>query len=513
MARKNKSTTIKCAYCDYKTKQGKTFEKHLLIKHNITDPFNDYYLKHNHNNHHPKCNCGCGENLKWSGWTSGFTSKFLRGHNAKNDSCFFDSNMQTKMGEKRKKGYTEGNYQVWNAGLTKENDARVMISAKKISETHKKKIENGTYQSWQERQPTKWKNAIAKQSKVKRLSIEEIKLRISKIKGFSLKSKLDDVYSTRQYSLLVFECKKCKKEFSKTLKNFEDTPKCPICNPVTSYNQLEIYEFIKTICKDSEIILNDRSLIKPKEVDIYLPKEKFAIEFNGLSFHTENDLLNDYHWNKTKDCLSNDVKLIHIFSDEWRSEKQEIVKSMIRHRVNQTKQKIYARKCTIIKLKTSSRKAFLSTNHIDGDVGARESWGLTYNDKLVSVMSIRIPRQKKYGNVIEIARMATLLNTSVVGGFGKLFKHVRQYAIENKFEGILSYVDLRYGTGTTYEKAGFKEVGLTNLRFWWTNKSARFDRFKFRADAKRGLTQREVAKENKVYRIFCCPNKIMIYNL
>lgn len=64
--------------------------------------------------------------------------------------------------------------------------------------------------------------------------------------------------------------------------------------------------------------------LKRKELDIYLPDYNIAIEFNGTLYHHSSknvprpQLLKysvdeDYHINKSKLCLENNVKLIHIF--------------------------------------------------------------------------------------------------------------------------------------------------------------------------------------------------------
>lgn len=49
---------------------------------------------------------------------------------------------------------------------------------------------------------------------------------------------------------------------------------------VRSLPQKEVIDYIKSFYKGN-IIQNCRSLIAPKEVDIYLPEAKIAIEFNG----------------------------------------------------------------------------------------------------------------------------------------------------------------------------------------------------------------------------------------
>lgn len=67
-----------------------------------------------------------------------------------------------------------------------------------------------------------------------------------------------------------------------------------------------------------------------KELDIYLPDYKIAIEFNGTTYHHSSkevprDILikysvdENYHTDKSRTCLENGVKLIHIFDFQLKS--------------------------------------------------------------------------------------------------------------------------------------------------------------------------------------------------
>ena len=71
---------------------------------------------------------------------------------------------------------------------------------------------------------------------------------------------------------------------------------------------------------NTEIIRNTKKLIKPKEIDIYLPKYKLAIEFNGRHWHSP-ELKGgetkwfEYHENKIRDCKEKGIELLHIWED------------------------------------------------------------------------------------------------------------------------------------------------------------------------------------------------------
>ena len=78
-----------------------------------------------------------------------------------------------------------------------------------------------------------------------------------------------------------------------------------------------------------------QSLRKPLngvEIDIFSHKHRIGIEYNGNLYHTENYGRKDsnYHLNKTKIATNNNIKLIHIFEDEWEN-KRKIVENKLLH--------------------------------------------------------------------------------------------------------------------------------------------------------------------------------------
>ena len=95
-----------------------------------------------------------------------------------------------------------------------------------------------------------------------------------------------------------------------------------LCIIVSKYEQ-EIADYISTFYS-GELIRNDRIILSGKELDLYYPEKKIAIEFNGDYWHNENHKSKDYHYNKFKACLDHNILLISIFELEWNSKKEEI---------------------------------------------------------------------------------------------------------------------------------------------------------------------------------------------
>jgi hypothetical protein len=108
---------------------------------------------------------------------------------------------------------------------------------------------------------------------------------------------------------------------------------CTICNPINSKKtgmEFSLRKFIEEIY-DGEILINKKILDK-KEIDIYLPEKKLAIEFNGLYWYNEEQLPNNYHLLKTEYCEKLGLQLIHIYEDDWLY-KNDIIKSMLKQNI------------------------------------------------------------------------------------------------------------------------------------------------------------------------------------
>lgn len=107
--------------------------------------------------------------------------------------------------------------------------------------------------------------------------------------------------------------------------------------------------------------------------------------------------------------------------------------------------------------------------------------------------------------------MAFLPGVTVRGGASKLFTHVKRLALEDGFEGVMSYADLRFGNGGVYSKCGMEEMEESKLNYWYTDGHSRFDRFVFRA--RPGKSEEDVSREEGVMRVWGAGNKIFVWKM
>lgn len=543
---------IKCPNCSLDFGQELRFLDHLTDVHGIDD-HEQLYVNVVLNGIKPTCSCGCNEDVSWSGWKKGYTSKFKRGHNAVVDSVYLNPQKQAEFAKKRHEGYASGQYSTWNKGLTKEISEKVATTAKKISSSLKDGYKSGTIIDWHIKDPAaaaaaatkmsdtkkkkfqsgelnSWNKGLTKETDARvaeigkkisaaysfreagnRLPDEQFKQRISRLpSSFQLLSSPDE-YRQRRVSRLDFLCTICGAVQKKSLAMIEETPVCFNCHPKESKAQIEIYDYVRSLAPDA--VLSDRTVISPKEIDVFVPSKKFGIEYDGLYWHSEIIDSDKKRSQKKHDAALNvGIKLLHIFEDEWR-DKQELVKSMIAYRLGTSSKVIGARKCEVKALTVQQRKQFMNANHLENDCNSSASWGLFYNGELVSALSLRRPFHARYRDAYEVGRFCNLMNTTVPGALSKLLKVAITWAKSKGASRLLSYVDLRIGDGSGYEKAGFKLISSSSPRFWWTDYKNRLNRFAVKADASSGLTQIDAAKKAGVVAIWGCGNQILELNI
>jgi orotate phosphoribosyltransferase-like protein len=253
---------------------------------------------------------------------------------------------------------------------------------------------------------------------------------------------------------------KCKKghQFDMLFNGVQQGSWCPSCaHNSPSEAQIEIFNYVNSIY-NGKVLLSDRTAITPKELDIYVPDKKFAIEYNGLYWHS-NALKNrnGEHVKKYDLCQAAGIELFAIYLDEWEN-KPELIKAMIRWRLglfNGTK--VPPRKLALVKLKHNVEfKDFFERNHIDGHAQASYALALKLGDKIIQCASFRTNES----GCLELARLATDYDYYVPGGAGKLIDQIK--------EPLISFSDNRLSRScNVYAKLGFKEITQSKAPGYW----------------------------------------------
>lgn len=243
--------------------------------------------------------------------------------------------------------------------------------------------------------------------------------------------------------------------------SFRGIARCPKCFAIKSGVEQDLADFVKSL--GFETIENDREIIAPKELDIFIPKLNLAIEFDGTYWHSAKFYDAKKSVEKLNICKDKGIKLITVQEAHWLT-KQDIVKSRLKSilGINKT---IYARTLKVKKLTSFEGTKFFIDNHLQCNARAEQYFGLiNANDEILAAMSFAKPRWFKKASW-EMIRFASKLEINVVGGGSKLLK-----AFRNQNSGkIVSYADRCWSEGKIYETLGFTFSHISAPSYWWVS--------------------------------------------
>lgn len=259
---------------------------------------------------------------------------------------------------------------------------------------------------------------------------------------------------------------------------------CPACGKVTSAQQLEVAAFVEGL--GAEIEHENKTALDGLHIDIWVPAKNFGIEYHGSYWHTE-ARVGGKHREKWERANAAGVHLVQMFDFEW-LERRSAVENRIKALLG-AGDVFDARACSVRPVSRTDARAFFTETHTQGPAPRETAvFGLYHGACIVACMSFGQSRFAKAE--WELLRYAT--KGRVRGGFGKLFSAFRR---AHDPVSIVSYCDLRWGTGKVYEVNGFVLDGITAPDYWYSRREERVSRFAARHRPK-GQTEREWAAEH-----------------
>lgn len=162
--------------------------------------------------------------------------------------------------------------------------------------------------------------------------INRISLKTKTTENFIEKSKLihNNAYDYSKVNYINNSTKVkiiCRKhgEFDQLPKEHLRQHGCPKCKNYVSKPEIEVQDFVKSL--GFKIKTNDRKIINPYELDIYIPELNKAIEFNGTYYHySKKYFIPGKHSTKSKLCKSKNINLLHLREDLWNHNKEKMKK-------------------------------------------------------------------------------------------------------------------------------------------------------------------------------------------
>lgn len=269
------------------------------------------------------------------------------------------------------------------------------------------------------------------------------------------------------YSQFVYEgmlakssikCNKCGRFFDQRPADHIKGYGCPSCPSTVSKVERSVFDFVKSICPDAE--QSNRTVLDDgKELDIFVPSKRVAIEVNGIFWHGDNHKPTNYHYKKWQACKEKGIRLIQITDYDWENNRK-VFSQLLAHALGcNSKRKVNARDCKVVHLKSRECKEFYDAYHPQGHSPNPINLALiTKEGEIVAIMSFgygKTTRGQARANgttkaTWELSRFAS--NCSVRGGASKLFK---TFIRENNPEEVISFSMNDYFAGGVYEVLGF----------------------------------------------------------
>ena len=244
---------------------------------------------------------------------------------------------------------------------------------------------------------------------------------------------------------------------------FEQTPAnhghgygCQKCvSGAPSPTECDLFAFVQALCPDA--YQSDRTIIKPKELDIVVPSRGVAIELNDVYWHSDRRTRERAAARiKHQACKAAGYRLIAIACKDW-TERRAPFENLLRAALGcDNRPALHARDCTVEPIPKTETVAFLDRHHPQqpGAVYAHR-FGLVHPAHgLVAVMTLAkdaYDRNRVESGVWDLTRFAT--SARVRGGASKLFAHaVRTLGCRE----VVSYSANDWFDGGTYAHMGFE---------------------------------------------------------
>jgi hypothetical protein len=289
---------------------------------------------------------------------------------------------------------------------------------------------------------------------------------------------------------------------------------CPQCwaKSYISKAEQELCDFIRSLDPEMVVVQSDKKLLKGRELDVYIPAKKFAVEFNGLFWHSEAaGKGKTYHHDKWLACKLAGVQLVQVWEDDW-ARNPEQVKRMVAHKLGLSgERKVFARRSEVVQVDKLTAEAFLGRNHVQGFASGSYYFALV--EKLPvgvsgpgNVLAVLVLRRESDGVTLNIIRYATSVN--MVGGFTKLLSFVERSLVVS---GFVTFADHSVSDGGLYEGNGFIADKILAPDYMYVVDGVRKHKFgyrlkKFQSDPgllwEPNLTERELAELNGLDRVW-----------
>jgi len=261
-----------------------------------------------------------------------------------------------------------------------------------------------------------------------------------------------------------------------------------------------------------------RQLLVGRELDLYLPEKKFAIEFNGLYWHSDSvrpDPL--YHSKKLASCTAKGITLFNVWEDDWKYKRSIVIRDLavrlnvldklhevLPHESKTWAETVGASELTAMKLTKKDVWQFLDTHHIQGATPGELYLG--FKDAKNNLRAAMVVSKTNVDGTYRISRYAS--EGVITNGFAELVKYAEE-ALQVKNWVILS--DLSSSDDSLYVENGFVLDGTVEPDYSYVSRGKRVNKTNYRLSRFRddrdllyvdGLGEKALADMNGILRIW-----------
>ena len=277
----------------------------------------------------------------------------------------------------------------------------------------------------------------------------------------------------------------------------------------TSKAEQEILDWVRLYYSSAQKYRKDSY-----EIDIFIPDLNLGIEYNGLFWHSESCKPKRYHLDKTKYFKKLNIRIIHIFENQWRDNKEQ-VKSFLLSAMQKNQNRVFARKCKFVwsdsKEEIQKSHNLLDTFHIQQHTNSTKYVAnVYYDDQLIGTATFG--KHHRDTTKWVLSRFCTEKNYTIVGGLNKISK----IASKNLKADIISWADYSISNGNGYQKAGWMLEETLAPDYFYVKLStskiiSKQSRQKNIVNTPKELTEYQHAKIDGLERIWDCGKLRFVY--
>lgn len=322
-------------------------------------------------------------------------------------------------------------------------------------------------------------------SKIRTKTTEDFKRQVEAKYGKHVFDMSKTIY-TKSRNLVTLKCNECGKYFTIEANSLLQGHGCPHHNRNNSKAEQEIADYIKQL--GFNVTQNERAVLPShKELDIYIPSHKIAIEYDGLFWHNENIKGKDYHLNKTIECQENGIKLFHVFEDEW-IERHQVWESLLATSLGKKYKQQYSKPSIIMEIDNLTAQTFIEKNSLFNYGNYDINTGIFNDDKmLIFALSLNKDSSVFIYAALSIGTSSSLLALAI--------KYIQEhYQLKSPLN---TFVDLRWDNGEQIKSLGFKKKEIIPPQFHYGIWSTRKTQAQFSL-----LSEEE--KNKKWFKIYDC---------